>query len=208
MLRFATTNEGKVREAREYLEGVVDAVEPWDYDYPELQADDLEPIALAGARDAFDAGDGSPVIVEDAGLFVDGLGGFPGPYSSYAYATLGNAGLWRLAEPLEDRAAGFRSVVAYADGETARAFEVRGRARRRAHRAEGRPVRSVPYARGSRSGPGYSPPTTTSYIDAGSKSRTNAAGCLTLVSTRDLMAVPAFAVSSPSSSDRTWTASP
>ncbi len=129
MLKFATTNPGKVREAREYLGGVVDGVEPWDYDYPELQADDLEPIALAGARDAYAAGDGTPVFVEDAGLFVEGLGGFPGPYSSYAYDTLGNEGLWRLAEPLEDRAAAFRSVIAYADGEAERTFEgaVRGR---------------------------------------------------------------------------------
>ena len=128
MLRFATTNEGKVREARAYLADVVDDLEAWDYDYPELQADDLGTIASHGARDAFAAGDGTPVFVEDAGLFVEGLGGFPGPYSSYVYGTIGNEGLWRLAGELEDRAAAFRSVVAYADGETERTFEgvVRG----------------------------------------------------------------------------------
>ncbi|MFB6354293.1 MAG: XTP/dITP diphosphatase [Halobacteriales archaeon] len=128
MLRFVTTNEGKVREARAYLADVVDGVEAWAYDYPELQADDLATIAAHGARDAYAAGDGSPVFVEDSGLFVDGLGDFPGPYSSYVYGTIGLAGVWRLAEPLDDRAAAFRSVVGYCDGETERTFEgaVRG----------------------------------------------------------------------------------
>lgn len=128
MLRFVTTNAGKVREAEQYLADVVDDLEAWDYDYPELQHDDLEAIASHGARDAYDAGDGTPVFVEDAGLFVEGLGGFPGPYSSYVYGTIGNGGLWRLAEELDDRAAAFRSVVAYCDGETERTFEgaVRG----------------------------------------------------------------------------------
>ena len=128
MLRFATTNEGKVREARAYLADVVGGVTAWDYDYPELQADDLDVIAAHGARDAFEAGDGSPVFVEDSGLFVDGLWGFPGPYSSYVYGTIGNAGVWRLAEPLEDRTAAFRSVVGYCDGDVTETFEgvVRG----------------------------------------------------------------------------------
>jgi XTP/dITP diphosphohydrolase len=128
MLRFVTTNEGKVREAEAYLADVVDDLERWDYDYPELQADDLATIAGHGARDAYEAGDGTPVFVEDAGLFVDGLGGFPGPYSSYVYCTLGNEKLWRLAQDLEDRQAAFRSVVAYCDAETERTFEgvVRG----------------------------------------------------------------------------------
>ena len=44
------------------------------------------------------------------------------------YGTIGLEGVWRLAEPLEDRGATFRSVVAYCDGETERTFEgdVRG----------------------------------------------------------------------------------
>jgi len=128
MLRFVTTNAGKVREARAYLGDVIPDLEAWDYDYPELQADDPAVIAAHGARDAFAAGDGSPVFVEDSGLFVDGLGGFPGPYSAYVYDTIGLDGVWRLAEALDDRAAAFRSVVGYCDGETERTFEgvVRG----------------------------------------------------------------------------------
>jgi XTP/dITP diphosphohydrolase len=41
---------------------------------------------------------GLPIIVEDAGLFVEALNGFPGPYSSYVYKTIGNEGLLKLME--------------------------------------------------------------------------------------------------------------
>ncbi|MFB6078670.1 MAG: XTP/dITP diphosphatase [Halarchaeum sp.] len=114
-LRFVTTNDGKVREARDYLAGITD-VEQFDYDYAEIQSDDLAEIAARGAREAFEAAGGEdPVIVDDAGLFVDGLGGFPGPYSAYVEGTLGVERVWELAEDLDDRSASFRCVVAYAD---------------------------------------------------------------------------------------------
>lgn len=116
MLRYVTTNPGKVREAREYLQA---DVEPLEYDYLEIQADDLEPVAARGARDAYRYA-GEPVIVDDSGLFVEALGGFPGPYSSYVEARLGVERVSRLVRREDDRRASFRCVVGYCDGE---AFE-------------------------------------------------------------------------------------
>jgi XTP/dITP diphosphohydrolase len=58
-----------------------------------------------------------PIIVEDAGLFIGALNGFPGPYAAYAYKTIGNRGLLRLMENVENRKAEFQSVVAYFDAE-------------------------------------------------------------------------------------------
>ncbi|MFB6074342.1 MAG: non-canonical purine NTP pyrophosphatase [Haloarculaceae archaeon] len=113
MLRFVTTNPGKVREASQYLDA---DLEQFDYDYPELQAPDLETVAAHGARAAYRAA-GEPVIVDDSGLFVDAFDGFPGPYSSYVEDHLGIERVWRLAEPEDDHAAAFRCVVAYCDGE-------------------------------------------------------------------------------------------
>ena len=137
-IRFVTSNEGKVREAREYL---TDDVEQINYDYTEIQSDDLGDIAVAGAKEAFEeTGGDDPVLVDDAGLFVDALGGFPGPYSSYVEDTVGVERVWNLAE-MEDseanaseqssgdeprdanRRAKFRCVVAYYDGEETRTFE-------------------------------------------------------------------------------------
>jgi len=114
MLRYVTTNPGKVREAREYLG---DAVSQLDFDYPEIQAADLAPIAARGAREAYRHA-GEPVLVDDAGLFVRGFDGFPGPYSAYAEDTLGVEAVRRLVDAeLDDRRAAFRCVLAYCDGE-------------------------------------------------------------------------------------------
>ncbi|PSQ11654.1 non-canonical purine NTP pyrophosphatase [Halobacteriales archaeon QS_5_70_15] len=113
MLRYVTTNEGKVREAREYLE----AVEPLSYDYTEIQADDLGAVAAHGARDAFLAGGEDPVIVDDAGLFVERFDGFPGPYSAYVEDTLGVERVGHVAREAGATDAAFRCVIAYCDGE-------------------------------------------------------------------------------------------
>jgi len=119
MLRFVTTNPGKVREARTYLPR---EVEQFAYDYEEVQSDDLAEIAARGAREAVAAAD-PPVFVEDAGLFVDALGGFPGPYSSFVYDTLGIERVADLAGAETDRSARFRSVIAYCDGGAVETFE-------------------------------------------------------------------------------------
>ncbi|ELZ89245.1 non-canonical purine NTP pyrophosphatase [Haloferax sulfurifontis] len=115
MLRYVTTNAGKVREALSYLD---DDVTQLDFDYTEVQASDLGPIAAHGAREAYRYAD-EPVLVDDAGLFIDGFEGFPGPYSSYVEDTLGVEAVRRLAaaELDEPRRASFRCVLAYCDGE-------------------------------------------------------------------------------------------
>lgn len=124
---FVTSNPGKAREADEILG---DDVERADYDYVEIQSDSLADIAEYGARDAY--GElGEPCFVDDSGMFVEGVGGFPGPYSSYVYSTLGLDGVLRALEGFEgdDRAARFDCVVAYHDGDDVHTFEgtVRGR---------------------------------------------------------------------------------
>ena len=54
-----------------------------------------------------------PMVVEDAGLFVEALNGFPGPYSSYVYETIGNEGILKLLKRHSSREAYFRSAVAF-----------------------------------------------------------------------------------------------
>jgi len=114
VLSYVTTNQGKVREAREYL----DEVEAVAFDYTEIQADALGPIAARGAREAYGHVEG-PVIVDDAGLFVGGLDGFPGPYSAFVEETVGVDRIGELARSAADGVARatFRCVIAYCDGE-------------------------------------------------------------------------------------------
>ncbi len=113
MVVFVTTNEGKVREAREYLDEPVEQV---SFDYVEPQADDLQTVAAHGARAAY-THLGEPVIVDDSGLTIDVFEGFPGPYSSFVEDTLGIERVWELTRSEENRSAAFRGVVAYCDGE-------------------------------------------------------------------------------------------
>ncbi len=114
MLRYVTTNAGKAREAEEYLGTTVSAL---GYDYPEIQADALEPIAAYGARAAYSYV-GEPVIVDDAGLTIEGFDGFPGPYSAYVEGTLGIERVGQMARRENATAAQFRCVIGYCDGES------------------------------------------------------------------------------------------
>ncbi len=109
-----TSNVHKFREARlvfaEY--GIAAALLRVAVD--ELQDDDIENIARASAREAAEK-TRLPVIVEDTGLFIPALDGFPGPYSKYVYRTVGTKGVLKLMRDTSQRNAYFRSIVAYCD---------------------------------------------------------------------------------------------
>lgn len=88
---------------------------------PELQSNSLSYIALEKCKSAFKI-ISKPVIVEDDGLFIHRLGGFPGPFSSYIFKTIGNRGILRLLSGSNDRSALFTSVLVYTDGGMTRRF--------------------------------------------------------------------------------------
>jgi XTP/dITP diphosphohydrolase len=111
---FATGNIHKFNEARSILSKLGIAVGMLKVKGAELQSDSLVEIAQASAREAFKRYR-LPVIVEDAGLFIEALKGFPGPYAAYAYQTIGNAGLLKLMENMKNRKATFKSAIVYCD---------------------------------------------------------------------------------------------
>jgi len=84
-------------------------------DLQEIQSDLIEEIAKEKAKSAF-LQIGKPVIVEDDGLFIDALKGFPGQYSSHAFKTIGNNGILNLLAGSSDRSALFLSLIAFHDG--------------------------------------------------------------------------------------------
>lgn len=111
---FITSNKGKLLEVKEKLSAVNVEVVQRDIGYPEVQADSLEDVARFGVEYIQKKID-HPLILEDAGLFIDVLQGFPGVYSSYVFYTIGLKGILKLLEGLDGdkRKACFRSVVAY-----------------------------------------------------------------------------------------------
>ena len=111
---FVTGNSGKFREAKEILAAKDIEVLQDRSGYPELQEDDLEPIASYGAKWAAEKLK-IPVMVDDSGLFIHSLGGFPGPYSAFVEDNLGNQKVLKLMEDETDRTAMFKSVIGYCE---------------------------------------------------------------------------------------------
>lgn len=78
----------------------------------EVQSDDLAEIVRFSASEAYKRW-GEGVLVEDSGLFVSALEGFPGPYSSYVFRTIGLRGILKLLEGVSERGAHFKSALCY-----------------------------------------------------------------------------------------------
>lgn len=128
---FVTGNVHKFHEARDVLKEFGISTAMLNIDTTELQDDDLEAIAKTSAIEAARKS-GMPIFVEDAGLFIEAFKGFPGPYSSYVYRTLGTAGILKLMKGTSQRDAHFYSAVAFSDSgkaDTTKCFigEVKGK---------------------------------------------------------------------------------
>ena len=118
---FATGNAHKISEAAAILNLLGHTVSPLliDGNLPELvepQADDLETVASAKINQAKSMVQGTPladsaILVEDSGLFIDSLDGFPGPFSSYVERSVGLNGILKLLDGIEERRAEYRAVA-------------------------------------------------------------------------------------------------
>jgi len=109
---FITSNKGKYEEAKLIFEERGFELEWIEDEYPEIQADDLKEIVRFSAKYCAEKYQRS-VLVEDSGLFIRALNGFPGPYSSYVFRTIGNEGILKLMEGVEDRSAYFKACVGF-----------------------------------------------------------------------------------------------
>lgn len=107
-LTFVTSNRHKAEEVKEMFRRHGVRLDVHLAKTVEIQSESLEEIALFSSLQAY-ASLNKPVFVEDSGLFVEDLKGFPGPYSSYVYAKLGLERFLKLVG--KNRKAFFRSVV-------------------------------------------------------------------------------------------------
>jgi XTP/dITP diphosphohydrolase len=111
VIYVVSENPGKLREIRFVLGKFGFEVEPLRARKLEIQSDDLEEVARVAAESLLGRAP-EPFVVEDSGLFIASLRGFPGPYSSYVYRTIGCEGVLKLMRGVEDRRAKFVCAAA------------------------------------------------------------------------------------------------
>ena len=109
-LKVITSNPGKVAEYQRSFDHLGIEMEHLRLPYNEVQTSDLAEVVDKGMDEVISKGVRN-FIVDDSGLFVDALKGFPGVWSAYAQKTIGNKGILKLMEGVEDRGAEFRCCI-------------------------------------------------------------------------------------------------
>ena len=111
-LVFVTSNVNKVREAEAVLGRTLDH---HPLDLPEIQSLDLAEVVRSKAAAAWQE-IGRPVLVEDTGLELAALGGFPGPLVRWLLTSVGAVGIARIAQCFDDSGATARCLLCATDG--------------------------------------------------------------------------------------------
>jgi len=105
-------NPGKLAEARRlWPEGFDEAA----VDLPEIQSLDLAEVLHAKADEAWRRLR-RPLVVEETGLELAGLAGFPGPLVKWMLAAIGPTGIAHTARAFGDPRATARCMLLYCDG--------------------------------------------------------------------------------------------
>jgi non-canonical purine NTP pyrophosphatase (RdgB/HAM1 family) len=110
---LVTGNLGKIAEARLAVGGDVETVLA---ELPEIQSLDYLEVVRAKADEAWRQ-IGRPLIVEEAGLDLAALNGFPGTLIKWMLKAVGAEGIARTAAALGDAHATSRCFLLYKDGD-------------------------------------------------------------------------------------------
>lgn len=139
---IVTSNKGKFLEYYQLFKENGLEVKHYNLKYPEEQLDSLDEVArrslcyLTGIiKEEF--------FIDDSGIFIDSLNGFPGVYSSYIQSTIGNQGILKLMRNETNRNALFKTSIAYYDGDI--------------HIFNGQTIGSISLEERGRNGFGYDP---------------------------------------------------
>lgn len=110
ILKIVTSNPGKVEEFRKAFSDLGIEIEHVRMAYTEPQVSALEEVADAGISELASKGM-TDFLIDDSGMFIDALEGFPGVYSSYVQKTVGNDGILKLMDGIGNRKAEFRCCI-------------------------------------------------------------------------------------------------
>ena len=116
-LIYLTTNKEKVREANTFFKEKygfnIEIVNP-DFEILEIQAKTCSEVAGFSAKYAADRL-GVPVLKSDTGLYIDALGGLPGPYNAYFDKQIGVDKFLELLKNEKNRNAYIEHCFAYCE---------------------------------------------------------------------------------------------
>jgi XTP/dITP diphosphohydrolase len=111
---YVTGNWFKVKMAKEVLDPLGIEILQKKIDCPEIQANEIEKVAAFSAK--FAANELKiPVLVNDSGLLVEELKGFPGPYTKYIEETITEEGILKLMKDIKNRKAKFIEVLVFCE---------------------------------------------------------------------------------------------
>lgn len=110
---LVTGNPGKLAEARRILGFAVSSVA---IDLPEIQSLDIAEVLRAKAEEAWRQL-GVPLVVDETGLDLAALSGFPGPLVKWMLDAIGPEGIARVGLALGDSRATARCALLYRDAE-------------------------------------------------------------------------------------------
>lgn len=113
-ITYVTGNWSKILSAKQILEPLGIEVDNIKMETTEIQANSVEEVAMYSAKEASEKLK-CTVLKNDTGLFIDALGGFPGPYTHYVDETLGEDGVLKLLDGVENRNACFIEAFAYCE---------------------------------------------------------------------------------------------
>jgi len=106
MFKIVTHNKNKFEEMRK----IIPDLQMVSMEYPEIQANSLEEVVDFALDYLAERIEGN-FIIDDSGLFISSLNNFPGVYSAYVFDTIGNDGILKLMDGVEDRRAIFKTII-------------------------------------------------------------------------------------------------
>jgi len=116
---FITGNENKLREAQQIL-GI--EIVSKNLEIKEIQDVDLEEVVKNKLRSAYKLTK-NPVMVEDTGLFINALNGFPGALIKHLLGRVGREGIVKVLEGFDDKSVVAKCAVGFTkDGKDLKVF--------------------------------------------------------------------------------------
>ncbi len=109
-ITLVTSNRNKEAEFR----ALIPQLEAVNAEYPELRFDEPCEISKTAAKTLAEML-GKKVIVEDSGLFIDALKGFPGTSTKYITNRIGNKGIIKLMKGIRNRKCHYKSAIGYCE---------------------------------------------------------------------------------------------